>query len=130
MAWLESDSDEDVPAYSWIDFCNQVGIEKAGFAQDLLSEVAAHMSESGKKGLPEEIITSAVARGRNPYVLFMWILVQEFIPEPAGWSKKDARSGPDDYYMINVMKEKCTGTPKDCPRRAKPQSLVATVLRP
>ena len=77
LSWLESKSWKDVPACSWIDFCEQVGIEKAEWAERFLIEVATHKNEDFREGLPDKFRSKAKENGRNPYMIIMWILAQE-----------------------------------------------------
>ena len=113
-------SDIDLPCCSWSRFCEAMGIAKDEWAKEVLDNVAAHYKSSGSTGLPEAVRRQAEEINKDPYVVFVWLLYEDFVGHLNGMpDTTEDPTNPDNYYMLNLLRENCNDTKQDWKQIAK-----------
>ena len=102
-----------LPSCSWAEFCDIVGIEQPEWAQVFLRMVATHYGTSSTADLPEECTRLAQQESKDSFVVWVWMLTPEFRPELPGMDMDLDPLVPDNYYLLNVMRENCKQCPKN-----------------
>ena len=104
---------EGIPECSWSDFCRGVDIEEPEWAKKLLDGIAGRYRTSGQAGLPGAILARAEDIHKDPYVVWLWTITNDFRGELEGMRMRDDACVPDNYYLLNVMRKQCKGEVKD-----------------
>ena len=96
-----------LPSVSWAKFCKLVGIQEPEWAKAFLDCIAAYFKCSKKPGL---LLTSSVAPNsihKDPYIFLVWMLSDDFRPEPPGMQMSDDPKKIQSWYLLHVMQNQC-----------------------
>lgn len=104
---------QQLPDCSWQDFCVAMDIKQSTWAAEFLRCLAVHFRESQTEDLPNACIVKAEFHGKDPYVVWVWMLTPNFRDEPPSMAMRADARVADNYYLLQLMREKCKEEPKN-----------------
>ena len=104
---------DGLPDCPWELFCAIVDINEFAWAMELLEKVAEKWEEYSDPNLRRMTRALAEAKGKDPNIVLLWKLLPKFRGESTSAPARDEQTQPDNYYLLEVMKEKCTTSVKN-----------------
>ena len=107
-----------IPQMTWGCFAAQVGVEQPLWAVDFLRTLCSHFRVSEAAELPTEMTTLGQLLHTDPYIVFLHALAPEWRGECTGMPYQGNPRCIEEHYLLYMMVQQCTGTPKDLQRLA------------